>query len=483
MWGLNSVFLFLLLNFLTINNPGTTIWEEEFNTPEIGFWGDPDGTTIHNSLPASTEWLLDAEACSFTSDRDYVKTVSTSGGRLEALDCDGEAVWQSPWISISSYAAVHCELIAKETGSGNKPERKYVEAFYQLDQEEKKLFETNGLSQGNWGESVVSQSQLQGDSIRLIVRLNSSYASDKVIVDAIRVWSDEPEKVDPNQQAKTGDLLINEVLFNPFDEGVDFVEIYNQSAKEIRLDHLFLANRDDQQNLKTIVQLSSESILLPSKTYLAVSENQEQVLNFYSSTCASCFLDVTKMPALNNSSGEVVLLNDSMQVIDEMHYTEKMHHPLLIEEEGISLERISFEESALEPSNWTSGKNGHQLASPGFENAMSANSLVKNTRLQLEPEAFSPNEDGYNDLLQINYQLDKVGYLANLRIFNSNGVQINHLVRNEPTAIQGLWIWDGKQTNGSRSPIGLYIILLELLHPDGSAKQFKKVCTLTDRIY
>ncbi len=166
-----------------------------------------------------------------------------------------------------------------------------------------------------------------------------------------------------------------------------------------------------------------------------------------------------------------------------MHYTEKMHHPLLIEEEGISLERISFEESALEPSNWTSGKNGHQLASPGFENAMSANSLVKNTRLQLEPEAFSPNEDGYNDLLQINYQLDKVGYLANLRIFNSNGVQINHLVRNEPTAIQGLWIWDGKQTNGSRSPIGLYIILLELHHPDGSAKQFKKVCTLTDRIY
>lgn len=122
------------------------------------------------------------------------------------------------------------------------------------------------------------------------------------------------------------------------------------------------------------------------------------------------------MPALNNSSGVVVLLNDSMQVIDEMHYTEKMHHPLLIEEEGISLERISFEESALNPSNWTSGKDGHQLASPGFENAMSANSLVKNTRLQLKPEAFSPNEDGYNDLLQINYQLDKVGYLANLRI-------------------------------------------------------------------
>ena len=49
-----------------------------------------------------------------------------------------------------------------------------------------------------------------------------------------------------------------------------------------------------------------------------------------------------KFPSYNNDFDYVVLFDENMQVIDELFYTEKMHHLLLAEEKGISLERISF---------------------------------------------------------------------------------------------------------------------------------------------
>ncbi|WP_159517637.1 T9SS type B sorting domain-containing protein [Sunxiuqinia indica] len=482
MWHTNSIFIFLLINLFAIESHATEIWNENFSAPNLGVWGDADGSTIHIDTSSAKNWFIKFDNCLFAAENDYVKTVSTSGGRFEALDCDGEAVWISEWISIRNYSTINCELVAKETGSGKNPASKYLKAFYQLNGNEEVQFETNGINEGNWGESVASQSQLNGDSLRIIVYLNSSYANDKVILDDIRVWSDQAEKIDENQLAKAGDILVNEVLFNPYPHGVDFVELFNNSKKSIRLDHLFLANRNDDHTLKQIVRLLDSPVLFPPHSYLVLSEDQNKILNFYPSDCDDCFIDIENMPAFNNDDGSVVLLADSALVIDEMHYNENMHHPLLIDEEGVSLERISLPESGLNPSNWTSASAESNFATPGFENSMASSENISEDMVELRPKTFSPNDDGYNDVLHINYKFSRADYMANLKIFNSTGQYICDLVKNEPAGSRGEWTWEGLQNDGSKSRIGLYILLLELYSSDGDVKQLKKVCTLADRL-
>ncbi|WP_299578920.1 gliding motility-associated C-terminal domain-containing protein [uncultured Sunxiuqinia sp.] len=472
----------MLLVLLTNESKGKVIWEENFSQPDLGVWGDANGESIHSNLDPNVGWSLDYEDCQFTAENDYVKTVTTSGGRFEALDCDGEAIWTSAWIMISKYTEINCELIAKETGSGKNPASKYLKAYYQIDQQEEQLFETNGVNEGNWGEVIASQSQLEGDSIRIIVRLNSSYASDKVILDAIRIWTDQPEQIDPNQLAVIGDLFINEVLFNPYPEGVDFVELYNQSDKMIRLDHLFLANKNDDGSLKTIIPITTQEAYFPPKSYLVLSESQEQVFAFYSTSCPDCFLNLPDLPAMNNDEGTIVLMADSLKVLEEFHYSEKMHHPLLVDEEGVSLERIALDQSSNDPSNWASASPAVHFATPGYANSMSRTESHQANSVTLEPKSFSPNDDGYNDYLTISYQFENPHYVANLKIFDSHGRPINDLVQNEPAGSQGEWIWNGELQNGSKSPLGIYIVWLEVHDQNGNTHQFKKACSITDRL-
>jgi hypothetical protein len=95
---------------------------------------------------------------------------------------------------------------------------------------------------------------------------------------------------------------------------------------------------------------------------------------------------------------------------------------------------------------------------------------------------FSPNGDGFNDLLTIRFSLGKPGYMANVRIFDVVGRQVKFLVKNESLARQGAWTWKGESDSGQRLNLGVYIILVELFDPDGHTKTFKKTCTLTDRL-
>lgn len=122
MWRINSVFIFMLSILLTNESYGTVIWEENFDTPNLGVWGDDDGESLHINLNQGENWSINFDDCSLTAEYDYyVKTVSTSAGRFEALDCDGEAIWYWPRINISNYTEVNCELENKEP-AGNEGE-------------------------------------------------------------------------------------------------------------------------------------------------------------------------------------------------------------------------------------------------------------------------------------------------------------------------------------------------------------------------
>jgi hypothetical protein len=248
--SLKKIFSILLINFLTIVSNAQIVWSESFAIPGLGFWGDADGKTVHSAPEPAQKWALDCTRCTFEDASDYLKTVTTSGGRLEAVDIGGEAVWTSAWISIRDLSGVSVSLLAKETGSGKDGLKKYLKAFVEIDDREARLFDEHASNEGDWGEATATCSGISGDSLRIVVRIMDQYASDKVILDEVAVLAEAGFPVSGAKLILPGTLLINEVLFNPYPNEVDFVEFYNASEDTVNLKNLWLANRNDTLGIR-----------------------------------------------------------------------------------------------------------------------------------------------------------------------------------------------------------------------------------------
>jgi len=281
---------------------------------------------------------------------------------------------------------------------------------------------------------------------------------------------------------KPGDLLINEVLFNPFSGGVDFVEIYNHSGKKIELADVYLASRDNTLKINTQYPLSGGSEVLLDSQYAAFTSDSAVLLTNYYSPCPGCIFEMEKFPAYNLDEGWVVLLNKEMEIIDEFHYLENMHHPLISDVKGISLERNSFSKSSNDPLNWHSASKTFGFASPGYRN--SATEIVSETSdmVTFEPKIFSPNADGVNDRFLIKLTPGEPGMMVNIRIYNENGLEIRRLANNLMIGSQDIVEWDGTKENHQKAGLGFYIINVELFGLQGQKKHFRSVCVLTDRL-
>jgi len=279
-----------------------------------------------------------------------------------------------------------------------------------------------------------------------------------------------------------GSILINEVLFNPFTGGVDFVELTNVSETSVPVHRLKLATRNDTLALKQIYPVSTEKSYLKPDEFLVCTKDPVIVVSQYITNNSARFCTMKSFPTFPDDAGIVVLLNDSLEVMDEFSYLAKMHSSFLADEEGVSLERISFEKPTNDRTNWTSAAASVGFATPGLTNSQAGSEIEIQDEITPEPKAFSPNGDGYNDELTIQFKFSKPGYICNVRIFDVAGRQVRFLVKNELLAQNGSWQWDGKSESGQKLGIGVYIILVEVFDQEGRTKAFKKICTLTDRL-
>ncbi len=112
------------------------------------------------------------------------------------------------------------------------------------------------------------------------------------------------------EEASPGDIVINEVLFNPRPNGVDFVEIFNRSGKYINLKNWSLANVVDLQpsNLATV---TNEDFLMRPHAYLVFTINASIVESEYIRAIHTAIRVVSEIPSLPDDEGSIALLNPS----------------------------------------------------------------------------------------------------------------------------------------------------------------------------
>jgi len=274
------------------------------------------------------------------------------------------------------------------------------------------------------------------------------------------------------ESAEQGDLLINEILFNPRSGGVDFVEIFNVSPKYINLKKWSLANREEEvfTNLKLITE--TDYILSPLE-YLVFTSDGNVIKNQYPNSVEQKFFN-TSLPSLNDDQGSVAILSDQQIPIDYFEYDDDDHSKLLKDKEGVSLERISLTEPTSNPENWNSASSSIGYATPGYLNSNSRpESTIDENAVRIEPEIFSPAVPG-QDFAQINYRFDQSALAANIKIVDHQGRLIKEIANNETLAFEGFYRWDGDRDDGSRARMGYYFVWFEVFDLGGMVTTYRK---------
>jgi len=342
------------------------------------------------------------------------------------------------------------------------------------------------FSDGNSIDTLINKTLF---SDRILAVLTNSLDTGKLIqlsIDGMldcegnELQAEEVQVVLP-EQAKPSDLVINEVLFNPRTGGSDFVEIFNRSEKIISLEGWGLANFKDDQ-FSDFRQISELPLLIYPSQYFGFSKDVDNIVSEYPFTRADRLIEMPSLPAYNNDEGVVILANHRQQVIDRFDYREEMHFELLREVKGVSLERIDPDRSSDDEQNFHSAAQKDNFATPGYENSQLFRSTAFSGEIKIEPEVFSPDNDGHQDILNVNYQFNAPGFVGKVEIYDRNGRLIRKLATNELLGKKGSFSWNGINDDGEKARLGIYLILIEAFHPNGEKETFKETAVLGGRL-
>ena len=277
------------------------------------------------------------------------------------------------------------------------------------------------------------------------------------------------------------DLVVNEVLFNPYTYGSDFVEIYNRSGKIIDCKELSLANGDYDKDSSKVLKLSAVPLLIYPGEYKAFSENPSYICETYNCKAGNSVYKCD-IPTYADDKGSVILLGRKGFTIDRFNYSEKMQFPLLGSNDGVALERVGFERPTDDSTNWHSASEAAGFATPGYINSQFQQNAFAQNEISLENEVFSPDNDGFRDNLTLHYHFSGNGLLANIRILNDKGFEVRTLSGSTYIVGEGSVSWDGIMDNGRKAPIGPYIIFVQTTDPAGSVNTYKKVCVVGGKL-
>ena len=287
------------------------------------------------------------------------------------------------------------------------------------------------------------------------------------------------------ESVNKGELILNEILYNPVVSGVDYIELYNNSNKIFNIGDLWVSNTTGVF-LNDANDVKAEYLLFPGE-YVVLSSKPTNVEASYRTSGLANTPDLNKMiefdlPSFADKEGTVVIYTRhglSSVFVDSFTYHEDMQSPLIDDLNGVSLERIDFNVATTDLSNWHSAAQPVKFGTPTYINSSARNNEITDDGIiQLPNNTFSPDGDGYEDFLLINYNIDEIGYLGDIAVYDAHGRFIKQLVNNELLMPEGTIYWDGSTENGEKAIIGPYIIVAKLFHPSGKTKQYKKTCVL-----
>jgi hypothetical protein len=273
------------------------------------------------------------------------------------------------------------------------------------------------------------------------------------------MWIDFPEDERPENNALLlflfvgytgGQLIINEIMYDPLPDQPEWIEIYNQSDQTIDLEKWQISDSATDEKIPVIEHTRT----IPPGSYTVLAEDSS-ILEFFPEMPVESLIVVKSFPGLNNESEIIVLYDPLDHVSDRVTFSNDWGGG-----NGVSLERINPQIDSNDNTNWNSCVD-FAGGTPGKENSVFSPVLPSTSSIEISPSPFSPDGDGIEDVTIISYRLPSKSAYVNLRIFDIRGRLIRTLLGAAGSGSSRSVIWDGKDDQGRVSRMGIYIVLLE----------------------
>ena len=247
--------------------------------------------------------------------------------------------------------------------------------------------------------------------------------------------------------AQPGDLLVNEILYDPladrFDNRPDqpeYVELLNRSRQRLTLRNHYWTDLPDETGRADTLRFGADFFSLapdrfavvfadpnPSDDPATESKLARAFFDIDFSTGATTLLPLPRSSLSLTNSGALIHLHRPDDVgLDSVFYEPTWHHPNLIDATGVALERIAPEGRANDAATWTSSV-ADAGGTPGRANSI----------------GLPPGEPV------------------------AEGRLVRSLEEARLVGRSGQLLWDGFDDAGRALRIGIYVILFEALDTEG----------------
>ncbi|MEQ9266523.1 MAG: lamin tail domain-containing protein [Balneolaceae bacterium] len=293
-------------------------------------------------------------------------------------------------------------------------------------------------------------------------------------------------------------VVINEILYNPLADNDDnlpdqaeYIELYNPTNAAISLEGLSLHDAPDEDDeVRSIFPVSTRyKWIAPGAYFLIYSEDES---GFFEESKIARYFGIEEQSGQFTmradrsslslaSSGDAIYIADSTgNVIDSVFYDENWQNPNVFDTDGVALERIDPNGPSDSASNWSSSTHPSG-GTPIIENSIfqEAGSFPEDIGISFSTNPFSPDGDGFEDNLFINYKLEAADYLLRVRIFDRYGRRVRELTSGTQAGFEGSLTWDGLTDDRRKNRVGIYIVLFEAYNStSGKNRTFKETVVL-----
>ena len=176
---MKNTFLILSCLLFTFNAYSQEIIYFEDFTDQNGKGAVGSPPTIDTS---GVDWSVDVTGANFVDNNDWFHVVDDI---FETRDVDGECIWLSPIVNISNHSNVSFSIVVWEVGSMELAD--FVKTEYRINGGGWTAAANNGYLNDDFGNALVSQSGLTGDSLEIRVIVINNVGTEYHRFDDVKV--------------------------------------------------------------------------------------------------------------------------------------------------------------------------------------------------------------------------------------------------------------------------------------------------------